>query len=476
MSGDTIAQGWGTWRHWLLAVLWTFWLLVLIVKDTGDDYIHVTRRFGIIAASQLPLHYLLAAKAWNPIQYIARMSHEELNIYHRLLGRIIVLLMTCHACLYLNFYVQKGFLAKRIQDRDVILGLCAISTATILLTAALAKVRTLNYRIFFYSHVVLSMVLLPILYYHVSHLRLYILESAAIYIMLIVQRNVSQARVETTISPIKGASLLSITFPLSFLRNRSYAPGQHIYISFPMLKDKLRLNPFTIANLPNEDRKISVVARALTGSTLMLDRMGHGLQPQPLLIDGPYGAASYFPRLADYDGVLLVAGGVGATFTMPIYRQLLARNDGKRPNNLRFVWVVRDRREAEWGVQSLTSDSTVLPEGFEMYVTGRGGRGDTAMPTVDNDNAAIELQERESLLNDASESEGSIHDSKSMDKVRSGRPDLGRLVDQTFNESREKVAILVCGPAGMGAALRKEIGRWVVTGRDIFWHSEEFGW
>lgn len=27
------------------------------------------------------MHYLLAAKSWSPVQYLTRMSHEELNPY-----------------------------------------------------------------------------------------------------------------------------------------------------------------------------------------------------------------------------------------------------------------------------------------------------------------------------------------------------------------------------------------------------------
>lgn len=453
--------------------------MLLVFKDTGDDYIHVTRRFGIVAASQLPIHYLLAVKAWSPIQYITRMSHEELNPYHRLLGRLITLLMICHASLYLNFYVQRGFIGKRIQDSDVLLGLCAISTAIILFTTALARVRTYNYRLFFYIHVTLSISLLPILYLHVAYLRLYIVEAAAVYILLIVQRNISQARIGATINRLNGTDLVSITLPLSTLRHRSYAPGQHIYIAFPTLKDKLRLNPFTIASLPSQDRRIQVVARVLAGTTSMLDRMAQASQPTPLLIEGPYGAAKYFPQLEDYDRVLLVAGGVGATFTLPIYRQLLAQRKGiGRSNNLKFTWVVKKQQDALWGMQGLMLDSENLPDGFELYVTGHEGRGHSTESTVYNDDMEIELQERERLLDGANVIADSKIDAIDKDRTRNGRPDLGRLVDETFTGKSEgnRTAILVCGPLGMGAALRKEVGRWILLGRDVFWHNEEFGW
>ena len=33
---EPVAPGWGTWREWSVTALWTAWLLVLTVKNTGD--------------------------------------------------------------------------------------------------------------------------------------------------------------------------------------------------------------------------------------------------------------------------------------------------------------------------------------------------------------------------------------------------------------------------------------------------------
>ncbi|KAM0794222.1 ferric reductase like transmembrane component-domain-containing protein [Usnea florida] len=401
---EEVREGWNTRQEWLITGLWAIWLLVLVFRDTGDDYLHLTKRFGIVAASQLPLHYLLAAKSWSPIQYLTRMSHEELNPYHRLLGRLLIAFFSIHAMMYLNFYIQLNLLSKRIQDRDVILGLTAIITFITIGTTALAKVRTWNYRVFFYLHVILSLSLLPILYFHVSHLRLYIIESVAIYLVLILQRNVSQTTTSANIKPISSANLLAISIPLTkALSSRSFTPGQHIYLGFPTLPQKLRINPFSIAN-------------------------------------SPYGAAKYFPDLATYDQVLFVAGGVGATFTLPLYLDLLRRKArGDYLPMLKFVWTVRRHVDAQWG------------------------------------SGSIELQERDQLLSDSSTpGESTLQAAKTMYK---GRPYFGAIIDEAFSyDGRERVAVLVCGPRGMGASVRREVTRWVWKGRDVFWHSEEFGW
>lgn len=405
------------------------------------------------------------------------MSHEELNPYHRSLGRLIVLFFACHASLYLNFYVQMGLLMKRIQDRDVILGLCAVTSAGILFTSALARIRDYSYRLFFYLHVALSIVLLPILYFHVIYLRVYILEAAAVYSLLILQRNISQSSHQGVISRLQDTDLLSISIALTDrLIRQSYSPGQHIYLAFPHLTEKLRLNPFTIANLPTEDSKIQLYIRPLSGTTAMLKQMSYQSQPVPLSIEGPYGSARYFPEISGFDSVLLVAGGVGATFTMPFYRNLLhLQEKGAWTGALRFLWTVKSAKEASWGL-NMVADLDVS-NSLELYETHRsrpkGARSaDERMQGVDG----IELQEQRRLL-DHDGDQGAAIDAPKGCTVRNGRPSFGKSVDEVFTRDKAgRIAVLVCGPAGMANDLRKEVGRWVAQGRDVFWHNEEFGW
>lgn len=483
---EEVFVGWNTRQEWLIVSLWAMWLLVLVFKDTGDDYLHLTRRFGIVAASQLPLHYLLAAKSWSPIQYLTRMSHEELNPYHRLLGRTLIAFFAVHAAMYLNFYIQLNLLRKRIQDRDVILGLMAITTFMVIGTTALAKIRDWSYRLFFYLHVILSMSLLPILFFHVSHIRIYIIESAAIYLILILQRNASQATAEATIELIPSTNLLSISIPLTkSLSSKTYAQGQHIYLGFPSLPQKLRINPFSIANRdPHDDKKIKLVARALSGTTAMLADHAAKQKTTSLTLEGPYGAASYFPNLASYDRMLFVAGGVGATFTLPLYLNLLHRDaQGEKIPRMKFVWSVRQSADAEWGIKQLLEAYGTVPESFSAYNTQNGveGRdsGSLARRTQNEPEAeasdSIELQERERLLSYSTSPEGAA--SRNAKPMRNGRPDFHAIVDEVFSyDGAEKVAVLVCGPRGMGTSVRREVARWVWSGRDVFWHGEEFGW
>lgn len=433
-------------------------------------------------------------KSWSPIQYLTRFSHEELNPYHRWLGRILITFFAIHATLYLNFYIQLGLLSKRIRDRDVILGLSGISTFMIIGTTALAAIRNYSYRLFFIIHVLLSITILPTLYFHVSHLRIYILESAAIYAFLVIQRNFSSTQTPAILTHLPKTNLLSISIPLtSKLAQRFQTPGQHIYLSLPASPtsplNKLRLNPFTIANLPSQENHLRVVIRCLAGTTKLLSTLAHSSKKAsiPLQIEGPYGSAPYFPNLLEqYDCILLIAGGVGATFTLPIYRHLLQRlrTTDDAPAKIRFVWSVRDAADAAWGTQQLADDGETDPPGYEVFISGSSTQhAPQQRPPQRRQQQAqgesIELEERAQLLDGEEDEEERINSSAPLPshRPRRGRPPLGSIVDETFaHNPRDRVAVLVCGPQGLGATVRKEVGRWVAKGREVFWHAEEFGW
>ena len=455
-----------------------------------------------MAASQLPLHYLLSSKpAYNPIQYLTRLSHEELNPYHRVFGYILTSLIVAHATLYLNFYIQMGFLTKRVKDIDVQLGLAAITSFIIIGTSASTYIRHYSYRIFYTLHITLSFTILPILYFHVKYLRIYILETAAVYAFLVLQRyTTKQHPISAAVSIIPNTSLIRILLPATALPGQTtYRPGQHVFLSRPFPNETSHIsvshmNPFSIANLPLEDSpNIELIAREFDGSTKIIAAAARHHKGGSLnfLIEGPYGSAANFPDLLSYDHILCVAGGVGATFTLPIYRDLLrnisnsddsgmdsamsgigkdtgearhrttasgiakesttevqSRKTDKavkpaRFSKLSFVWSVRTVEDAAWGLEAIRQQYGSIPEGFELFISGKQNGSQHAIPA-----AAVY-----------------------------GRPQIKAVVEKVFKGSEsQRVAVLVCGPAALGRDVRKEVGMWVWKGREVWWHQEQFSW
>ena len=182
LLNTTYLPEFGSLQVQVIGALYLSWLLFLIFRNTGRDYLHLTKAFGHVAVSQLPLHYLLAFQnPRSPIALATGLTHRQLNAYHRLSGRILHGLLGTHAILYINFFVVKDLLAKRTQHWDVRLGIMAFWLVNLLALLALPVVRKKARRLFYRSHVVISAALPVILFFHVPYTRRYVLQAGVFW-------------------------------------------------------------------------------------------------------------------------------------------------------------------------------------------------------------------------------------------------------------------------------------------------------
>ena len=177
------------------------------------------------------------------------------------------------------------------------------------------------------------------------------------------------------------------------------------------------------------------------------------------------------PDFLLFDRVLLVAGGVGATFIVPVWRHTVESRQGKylqKDGDVRFVWAVRKLVETSWAfpLKQQESKRGSGMEGVEIHVTGQPGvNGNEGL------GESFEMAERDKLIGEG-EDKGLLAQGIT---VKYTRPDLREVVDETFSGHAEKVAVLVCGPTSMGSQLKKDVGKWVRRGKDVYWHAEIFG-
>lgn len=432
------------------------------------------------------MQYLLAFKSpFSPIQHLTRCSWTTLNAAHQVLGRVSTILFYLHAGFYLNFFVQAHVLAKRIKDWDVILGLVGTIAFTAVGTTALSVLRKFNYRVFYTTHVTLASFLLPVLYFHVHHIRIYIIETVVVYVVHLALRLFNEHKAEGSLTLVPGtADLLVINIPMTAKSKPKssvqWQPGQHVYISWPQGPVYMRAlksrSPFTIASLPSEDGNLKMVARVLDGNTAALAKATtEGATGKassiPLILEGPYGLSTHSNTLLQYNRVLFIAGGVGATFVVPLYRTLLKDLSpslgSRRRQNVAFVWVVRDEAETSWAVPEDELEKKGMQERMSVYAT-RTGRMDNDEQKTNDADESIEL---ERLL-----SSGGINDSVQQWQVHPGRPNLGEIMDGVFSHTRNesKVAVFVCGPRSMADEVRRKSNKWVGK-RDFWLHVEAFG-
>ncbi|KAL0256933.1 hypothetical protein SLS55_007742 [Diplodia seriata] len=503
-ADEPLRDGWFSKGECLLGLVWTLWLLFLSVHRTGNDYLHLTKRFGMVAASQLPLQYILAMRsAYSPIQILTRLSYERVIAIHELLGKILTLFFALHAVFYFNFFVQNGVVSKRIQDVDVITGVIGFIMFSTMSTTALSYIRNWNYRVFYTTHILLAIILVDVLIFHVSHIRTYVFEMLAAFVILQIFRQAKTRQFSGSITLIPGTNLIQITVPLPFDKDaKEFKPGQHVHLSKPPLGQpslsyantfamRYRTNPFTVASVPSKDRQLLLVARSLAGNTQHLAAVARSLRHQttdgkptiPLTIEGPYGAS--LPDFRDFDHVLLVAGGVGATFTVPVFRAITeGTHPGDEPpvlrTRVRFIWAVRRLAETRWAFPPKSDDNPSFSptpalstnRNIDIFVTRSPGTTgeDDGREGLLAEHGDVELADAQDLMHDQNDEE-----KPSNRTISRGRPDLAAVVDEAFEASTGTVAVLVCGPDEMVKELRRHVGAWVKRGRDVFWHAEAFG-
>ncbi|KAF7179442.1 hypothetical protein CNMCM7691_008375 [Aspergillus felis] len=451
------------------------------VEDAGQwrvvhYYLHVTKRFGIVAVAQLPTHFVLSVKSrYNPLALIFDTSYERLLPWHRISGRLIFLLIVVHVTLYLNYFIQTATLQEHLASLKIIVGIMSFMPLLAMMSTSIGAVRCRNYRIFYITHSVVAFLLLIFLTFHAKSLRWYIIETVAVSLLARLNR-LDTIIAYAAITRIPRTNLISVQIPIppSKIQRFRAAPGQHVFLSLhaetamkiksSLIQNMFLRNPFTVANV-SENNEITLVARVQDGPTSRaLDSLADSAEkPSQVEIYGPFGSIPRFAKLGrKYDRILVVAGGVGATFALPVYRELKEQveAEGKGQDRITFVWSMKTLEEAAWVMGLADGQALTQDENVRLYLT-QSYHMCGQKPSPDESIELEELQSQRTVVWSSAET---------------GRPDLGKILDDVLGNSDERVAVLFCGPPGMGRVLRENIGKYVRKGREVWWHAEAFGW
>ena len=141
-------------------------------------------------------------------------------------------------------------------------------------------------------------------------------------------------------------------------------------------------NPFTVASVDESDGSITFIARTREGPMTGVLNAFAAATPGPateartitLGIEGPYGSmAKHFHDLLNWGAarVLVVAGGVGATFAVPVFQALQSELPSSK---VQLVWALRSAGDAAWAVSAGSPDKTILEDdSVQLYLTGDVG-------------------------------------------------------------------------------------------------------
>jgi len=379
-------------------------IIVLIVLcfygfDTSDQWSFedIAYRTGYMSIAQLPLIFLLAGKN-NIIGYLTGMSYEKLNWLHRWTSRCLPLTATIHFGYWLGDWWPYGdFVGQKLRtDPLTIRGLVAWCVLVWITFSSVTPIRGWSYEFFVIQHVVSFAVLIAFVYLHVApwpEMHAYIWIPVALFFFDRIIRGLRTLYINLSIfhPQQKRSGQMSSLWackaeftPLPHNTTRisiqnppiGWKAGQHMFLSCHSIVP-LQSHPFTIASI-HEDGRMEFIVKAERGGTKKFFKHAEKLESLPVnqsgtqqvqlrtvALEGPYGSLR---PLRQFDSVVFLAGTTGATFTVPLMRDIVAawKSNSKAgsflrvPNtavtrHIRFVWVVKSRGQLGWFSSQLSA-------------------------------------------------------------------------------------------------------------------------
>lgn len=371
-------------------------------------------RSGFIAVCQLPLIVLLAGKR-NLIGFFIGVGYERLNWLHRWVARSLLFTVLIHMGYWMTEWAKFDYIMVKIKtDPLTQRGIAAGSILAWLVVSSVAPIRALSYEVFVVQHVISYIGFLVAVYFHVpSENQKWVwmplgfwLFDRVVRAILLVFNNFSLFHKHRT-----GVLACRATFePLDESHTRVTIPnppvtwkaGQHMFLACHPLAP-LTSHPFTIASLP-EDGKMEFVVRAKKGATRRFFKYAEQTYPslpspsskkkigRGVIVDGPYARIR---PLRQFDSVVFVAGSTGATFTVPLMRDIVQQWKGAKTStstiftlepapgavtrHIKFVWCLKSQISVSWfasqldkvvaDVEALRTEGHDVAVDLSIYIT-----------------------------------------------------------------------------------------------------------
>nr|VWO95070.1 FAD-binding FR-type domain-containing protein [Ganoderma boninense] len=444
----------------------------------GDSW-PIATRSGWISIGIMPFLYVLGTKL-NLIGMVTGVSHEKLQVYHRWSAWIMYVTSLIHTF---------PFIVQSIENGEMVLnwntsvyywtGVAALVPQTWLVFMSWGPIRNRYYETFKKLHFIASAIFIAALFVHCDFTLTswdYFWATAALY-------GVSWfARTGRTFYNGLGSGATFEMLPENMVKivirtKVAWRPGQHFFVRFLNLGvHAASSHPFTIASLPdivssekssgNDKRIMEVYARVHGGITARLAAAAQSgtLKTSRVLLDGPYGG--FEGNIKAYDRVLLLGGGSGVSFVVPLLLDLVrsSETDQSKCRKVDLVWAVRTKSGLSWFDDAISGAMKAAPAQLSIDVSYYV----TDMTTTVDDGASIESEQSKVGTGGVSRN--------------TGRPRLHAIVKE-FCVEQGTVAIATCGPDSFNldvgnAVAECELAIFGGTSAcsEIYLHRETYSW
>ncbi|EAQ84669.1 hypothetical protein CHGG_08683 [Chaetomium globosum CBS 148.51] len=484
-------------------------------------------RFGWVTLGNLVLVVFLALKN-TPLAFITAYSYERLNCLHQIAGCSMFIAMLLHGTLYTAFFDSSGRLLHIYSESS---GIAAIVAGFAFLSVVFSALvlRRFWYELFYVTHIFSWIIAIIAVGFHrpeIANKTLIIVLIAAS--MWFLDRVIRASRIlyysannGATLHPLPDGSTKIVMKKVPARAE----PGKHCFVWIPAIR-KFETHPFTIHG--SSPLEFTVKARNGFTSDLYKHAVANPGVTVRASIDGPYGT---FPNPMEFDKIVLIAGGGGATFTFGLAVNVLERMDEGSPKNIVFVWSVKKHENLSWFKEQLellrthahspnvnvslyvtrapTSTSDLPSESENSEHPGRsdsssdgadspplspvgsdleknvrqtavpaGGWPPLSQSALEKQTEAVETQVKH---NGAVEKDTATAVSHTFFEypIKAGRPDAASLIRDAVKTTprNQRVLVAACGPNGLMHVVRDTTAKLIVAdGPAVELHCEQFGW
>ncbi|TFK47728.1 hypothetical protein OE88DRAFT_1705322 [Heliocybe sulcata] len=473
------------------------WALVNTTDLEGVkfDWSFYSNRAGTLAASQFPLITVLGTKN-NVLTLLTGISYEKMNNLHRMSARVLLVLLWLHAGSKLA--VADGIDADEIGTTWLNLGYVSVFAFSLLAIVSLRPIRAVAYEFFFYMHFALAFVVLLGAVYHTANFNFqqYVWPSFLVWgldrfirLLRVIIYAVSPRLIRSKSTESQESSARADMLAPDLVRLRvprppgfCWSPGQLSYIIVPSVSTlPIEAHPFSIASIHDADlagesgseekgkehwNDVVFLISARTGFTKRLaDKVSQkGESAMTVLLDGPYGSS---PDLDSSDTVVLIAGGTGISYTLPL---LLSLAKNGRCRRVHFIWSIRDSSHLRWVSPAIVKALSLAPGSMSIsvsiYITA-SSTSSIDLPAQVNVNlnlGGMPARSTESLDTGHSEPFDLEKTSTGVDlfdlravQVSYSRPAFDRLIHSELYGASGHTSVCVCGSQGIARAVRSSL-------------------
>lgn len=385
-------------------------------------------RTGFVSLAQLPLIFLLAGKN-NIIGFLIGSSYERLNWLHRWTARILFLTVTIHMGFWFVGWARYDYILHKLkEDKITQRGFSAWCILLWIVLSSFAPIRRWNYEFFVIQHVVTFAGFIAAVYLHVpAEVKMWVWIPIGLIIfdrlaraLLVLYANMSVFHpkryregfwaCKATFEPL-GSDMTRIVISNPPI---NWSVGQHVLLSCHSIVP-FQSHPFTVASIP-QDGTMEFLVKSKSGGTKRFFKYAQKHQGLPLtqanasashtaavVIEGPYGAIR---PLRQFDSVFLIAGSSGATFTVPLMRDVVASwraTDSPRSQSIlrdppgavtryiRFIWVIKSRDQLAWFSVQL---ATVAQDVEQLRANGYEFEIDMSIYITCDEDLRVEFKEK----------------------------------------------------------------------------------